>query len=801
MTSGWHRKAARLRRMSWEEVRTRAGQEFAKRADLLRYRLGLGRTNIPLLSSPTREPRFFFTRDALPARLQLLRDKLPRETQLIIEEADAICRHAFNLLGYDKLQYGPEINWHLDPVHHKTAPLKPWFKVNFLDFSQVGDHKVTWELNRHQHLVTLAKAACLTGDGKYSSELVSQWYSWQKANPYPLGINWASALEVAFRSLSWLWIRNLLPGCRSIPAAFENELVQALGVNGNYIARFLSTYFSPNTHLLGEAVALLFIGTLCPELRSSEKWQQLGWGILQHECERQVRPDGVYFEQSLYYHVYALDLLLHARILAAENGLTIREGVDDCVRKMLDVVQALSDAGPPEGFGDDDGGRVFNPRRNRTEHMNDPLAIGAGLYRHAYPSASLTEEAIWLLGEKALGPSEESRNRESSGAIAFRSGGIYMIRDHAPCFQQMMIDAGPQGTGHSGHGHADALSIRLSIDQQRCLIDSGTGSYMSPNEREFFRGTGAHNTMRVDQLDQAVPEGPFAWSSLPNVVAEEWVRGETFDLFVGSHDGYKRLPDPVVHRRTVFHVHGGFWLIHDRAEGQLAHELELAWHFSPDMIVVPQKEGFIAKIPQRQHDNGMASAAGLVLFPIHDSEWRAQMVSEYTSPAYGKKLLAPVVRLSCQRRLPAHGAAMIVPWLQDREHPATVVDLSKEWSADADAVCAYRYEQGISVRYVVLAGPHEDAWMAGPITSNARLIYFSIEAGKLVHLVLWAGRVLKLGNKTLLNHPRPLDRFEFSSRAGTTQVFSSDDDIPADFDWHMLEDELFSGQLARSSER
>ncbi len=38
------------------------------------------------------------------------------------------------------------------------------------------------------------------------------------------------------------------------------------------------------------------------------------------EAERQVRPDGVYFEQSLYYHVYALDFFLHTRALAACNG-------------------------------------------------------------------------------------------------------------------------------------------------------------------------------------------------------------------------------------------------------------------------------------------------------------------------------------------------------------------------------------------------------------------------------------------------------------------------------------------------
>ena len=62
-----------------------------------------------------------------------------------------------------------DIDWHLDPVHGKRAPLDPWFKIPFLDFAVVGDHKVTWELNRHQHLVTLAKARLLSGDKKTST--------------------------------------------------------------------------------------------------------------------------------------------------------------------------------------------------------------------------------------------------------------------------------------------------------------------------------------------------------------------------------------------------------------------------------------------------------------------------------------------------------------------------------------------------------------------------------------------------------------------------------------------------------
>src|SRR5439155_16935854 len=139
--------------------------------------------------------------------------------------------------------------------------------------------------------------------------------------------------------------------------------------NGRHIQRYLSTYFSPNTHLLGEAVALFFIGTLYPQLPYAERWRDLGWKIILQSAKRQVRSDGIYFEQALHYHVYALDFFLHARALAERNGIEIPSEFDSVVEKMLMVVEALSQAGSPEGVGDDDRGRVFNPRRNRTKHM------------------------------------------------------------------------------------------------------------------------------------------------------------------------------------------------------------------------------------------------------------------------------------------------------------------------------------------------------------------------------------------------------------------------------------------------
>jgi hypothetical protein len=768
--------------MRWDELRTRVRQEISKRVDAALY--GSGRQPAHgLRSENVPSGKFFFLPEELSNRVSLLRKHLPHEVEAMIKEADEICHHRFRLLGYENLDYGVEIDWHLDAVHGKRTLLIPWFKINYLDFAAAGDHKVTWELNRHQHLVTLAKAWLLTRDEKYAKEAIDQWYSWQSGNRYPLGVNWASSLEVAFRTLSWLWMRHLLAECPVLPTSFEQDLRRALALNGRHIFQYLSTYFSPNTHLLGEAVALFFIGTLCPQISSAEKWRKQGWKILQQEAQHQVRPDGVYFEQSLHYHVYALDFFLHARVLASRNGADIPAVFDEVLRNMLAVMQALAQVGLPDGFGDDDGGRVFNPRRNRAEHLTDPLAIGAALFRgeSLRASARLTEEAIWMFGAEAVQWTAQSGNIvPEPKSYAFKDGGIYIAASREPFPQQMVIDAGPQGTGRSGHGHADALSIKLSFNNRRWLVDAGTFGYITPGgERQVFRGTRAHNTLAVDGLDQAQPEGPFAWSALPITQAELWISGSTFTFFAGQHSGYERLAQPVRHRRFVFHLHGTFWLVRDVAEGAGTHLLETSWHFAPELEITKLDDAFRAS-PARGNPSGIDQSDHLILLPVSNSQWKSELLSEYISPAYGVKVSAPVVRCGTRVNVPAEHAVLLIPALDDRN--AGKFERVVEHSAHAqEPTAAYQYDDGKDQHVMVFARSPSVAWMFGPWKTDSKFLYCRVRDRQAQHLILCEGSFVQFQGESLLSHDSTLQWLEWTNHQGRPSVACSSESVASSF--------------------
>ena len=119
--------------------------------------------------------------------------------------AGQILEHRFPVLGTE-LSTEREIRWRRDYVHGQESGTGYFRRIPYLDFRAVGDHKIVWELNRHQHLVLLAQAFLFTGRAEYTREIAKQLEGWIEQNPFQRGINWASALEVAFRALSLVWV-------------------------------------------------------------------------------------------------------------------------------------------------------------------------------------------------------------------------------------------------------------------------------------------------------------------------------------------------------------------------------------------------------------------------------------------------------------------------------------------------------------------------------------------------------------------------------------------------------------------
>jgi hypothetical protein len=763
---GWRRVVSRLARMDRDEVLGRSRQALAKRTDVSLSRVGFDFARGLVGSENVSPGKFFFASESVPFLLQLLRQRLPEQAEHIVRQADKICRHQFDLLGYEDLEYGDPIDWHLDAVHGKQAPRKVFYKIRYLDFDEVGDSKITWELNRHQHLVTLAKAFRLTEERRYADEIFRQWGHWHTENPYPFGINWVSSLEVALRGLSWIWTYQLLEGTPVMPREFRKVYLRSQALNGRHIERYLSTYFSPNTHLLGEAVALLFIGTLCPEISRAEHWKSLGWGIVLQEAQRQITADGFHFEQSTYYHIYAIDFFLHAVVLANLNEFAIPVELEKTIERILDALLLLGRAGAPPLLGDDDGGRLFDARRNRSEHLLDPLAAGAVLFQRGDFKAAagqLREETLWLLGEQGVAEWDCLQTQQQDEASAsLQSAGLYLLATANPA-SQLAINAGSQSVGRGGHSHADALSICLHSDGAALLIDPGTFEYVGDDaQRDFFRSTAMHNTLTVDRVSQSESAGPFAWKQLAHAKTEQWIAGENFDLFVGSHDGYSRLASPVVHRRWVFALKAGLFLVRDLAQGSGRHRLDINWQLGPEMRL------------HAEHLFGVKGASnGLAVVSVEKHGWSEEVRKDSWSPAYGKKERITVLTFGINTSLPAEFVTLLVPLAEVREIPGRLTRVTS--SAATASVEAYVYDTPADDEYSFFFAEKGRSWNHGSLTSDAEFVCWQKKrVGDEELLIFCNGSYVEIDGRRVLSCKRTISRCEMLIQEGGKKIYVSE---------------------------
>jgi hypothetical protein len=638
----------------------------------------------------------------------------------VIRRANDLIDGRIDLLGVKGIKIGRNVDWHREPRSLKRSPLKHWKEFEELDQAETGDKKFIWELNRHQHFFTLGVAFRLTGDERYGKLFAEHLDSWMEQNPPSMGVNWLSSLEVAMRAISWLWAFHLFRDSESfVPDTFKQAL-KYLYLHGRHIEKYLSKYYSPNTHLTGEGLGLYYLGTQLPLLTRAGAWKKLGEEILINEIGNQILPDGTYFEQSTWYQRYTADFLLHylGLKLAADGQLPDRnlDAVTSGLEALLGQMAAMQ---MPDGttplIGDDDGGRMLPLTNAEPNDHRGTLCAGAALLSNgelAMMSDSLSEEAYWILGRSAaerfaaiepVMPGRSSR--------AFPDGGYFVMRDgFSSTDNAMIIDCGDVGALAGGHGHADTLSITVAVQGRNLLVDPGTYTYHeSPELRDYFRSSMAHNTLEVDGWSSSEPGGVFAWRTRADATPLNWISEDRFDLFDGSHNGYQSLASPVTHRRSVLFIRNDYWVIRDAAETPGAHDYALNFHYAPGTT------------PEISSDGEFIGDDGHRMYTFGDGgSW--QQRESWVSSAHGSRVNAPLMRYLAEGEGTQEFFTFLLP-VDPGEEPPTVREV--ESSAGRAFAISYRGFTDVFV-YNDLATPVD----TGMFVSDFEFSWARISAGK-----------------------------------------------------------------------
>lgn len=572
--------------------------------------------------------------------------------------ADRVAAGRLDVFALRDVDLGSPPHWNRCPKTGVEAPLSFGKRLDYRDSKLVGDIKYLWEPNRHLHLVTLAQAWALTRKPQYLAAIRRQLESWFAACPPGKGPNWSSALEPALRLINWSAAWQLIGGAESPvfhgPAGieFRRRWLESVYHHAQFVRGHFSLHSSANNHLIGEASGL-FIGALTwPYWSRAAEWRSAARLVLEREALLQNGRDGVNREQAVSYQQFVLDLLLLPMLAARDAGIPFSARYSRRIESMLEYLASIMDVGGNlPMFGDADDGAVIRlSQRGNPCRYRSLLATGAVLFRRGdfkAKAGALDDKTRWLLGVDADAAYEALAFPAAAPPVrqAFPDGGYYILgcQFETPDEIRLVADAGPLGyRSIAAHGHADALSFTLSVGGIPFLVDPGTYAYHTEGAwRAWFRGTAAHNTVRIDERDQSEQGGNFMWLAKAGAGCKVWHTAPFIDVFEGWQDGYMRLDDPVMHiRRIRLDKNDRRIVIDDRLQTKGAHDVELFFHAAEGSCLEREGDLWLLSCGGRSIRLTLPAVEGATV-QVHSGS--LEPIGGWVSPRFDERRPAPML--------------------------------------------------------------------------------------------------------------------------------------------------------------
>jgi hypothetical protein len=521
--------------------------------------------------------------------------------QLLLERAGKIADHYLSFFDLKDKYLGETIIWNRDYKLGTDTPVIFSSLIDYRDIEEAGDCKFVWEPNRHHQLVVLGRAFRLSGDKRFAQAVTDQLDSWLRQNPYGMGMNWRSGLELGIRLINWVWAIDLIRESGVISDELNTRLMDSVSRHIWEIDRKYSRGSSSNNHLIGEAAGVFVASSYFKNLKYSSKWREKSRQILNREILNQTYQDGGTKEQALGYHFFVLQFFTIAGIIARVTGDDMSPLYWSRLGKMYEFLGSIFEGGGNlPVFGDCDDGYVLDIGNNPHD-IRQWFAIGAVLFNRSdfkMWADNCTESLEWMPIESVHKnfSSIQIQQRKLIGSKAFNETGYYLLqcgnRDSPDCIS-VVFDCGPLGMGAlAAHGHADALSFTLRAFGRDILVDPGTYDYFTyPACRQYFRSTKAHNTIVIDEQNQSEISGLFLWGRKANAKCLDWRPDDFGGVVIGEHDGYSNLHDPVIHRRSIeLDGQKKQVIVRDEIVCKEEHKIDIYFHLSEFCAIIKKSE-------------------------------------------------------------------------------------------------------------------------------------------------------------------------------------------------------------------
>ena len=418
----------------------------------------------------------------------------------IIKEANEICKNNFLIFGAQKVtttpsttnnsykRHFPQIFYQKIKIHEGTpsregitfregtADKKTIFfegappPIN--DPFKIPDIRVEWELSRHSHFFILGKAFSITKNNFYAKTFQKQIETWIEKNPFLIGPNWKSPMEVGIRLTNWIFAFNFFKES-DISVEFWERFTCTIYDHLFYIKKNWETFDKPNNHYIANLVGYFyglhfFDSFVSRNPQKANKFLQKEilaiYKKILEQFDHQIFPDGTSYEGSTAYHRLVTELFWLFYLVCDAKNIFLPTIFETKLKKMFLFVEHCTIKAPPSvtedhfiQIGDNDSGKIITGIECHPRSNPNILIKKTPLLSH-YPNFGLT-----IIKNKNF-------------HITFRH----------PTFEKKQ---------HGGHFHEDRFSITLFYKNIPILVDPGSFVYTKNKFfRDIFRSFLSHNT-------------------------------------------------------------------------------------------------------------------------------------------------------------------------------------------------------------------------------------------------------------------------------------------------------------------
>lgn len=408
----------------------------------------------------------------------------------------------------------PMASWHEEPLTPASYPPdQHWSKVKEL---ADADLKLIWEPSRFAWVFDLARLHALDQSTAAPDVFWSLFEDWCDENQPHAGVNWKCGQEAAIRLMA-VTFGAMTFGDEPITDERRQLLAQFADVTAHrIIAHWRYARSQDNNHIVSEAVGLITVALLFPELAVAPKARKLGERLLREACEKLVFADGGTSQYSLNYHRVFMENFIWAmwlyRSLDLQVPTELERALDRTHRFLLAITQKSD--GAAGNWGNNDGAHLLPLAGTRHLDVRPTLCMASQLLDGAtFDWAGPAEEAVWWLVGRPKCHLPNKPEPEGVQTRIFPYAGISIITNGN---NRALLRGGPYQLFRPPQ--CDFGHVELWLDGEQVVSDLGTFSYKPKPEEPDYSETQWHNMPHAPGQHQMTRLSRFLWGDWPTVI-------------------------------------------------------------------------------------------------------------------------------------------------------------------------------------------------------------------------------------------------------------------------------------------